>query len=174
MNKIAQLKQISSLSHRCISTTSALAGKKNFRKFYIPNQRGTKAFREAQKTNPHPRIPIETYGVRRTTILDDYGYPVEMNEKIPELIVPDLTDFDLKPYVSYRTTQITQTEFTADDLFNSVYSTKLIDDWNNKQLNEDGTSKNPSEDELLDAEEALLRARRTGSDIFGEKPFDRR
>lgn len=170
MNRLSQLKSISTLGHRCISTTSALSdSKKNFRKFYLPNQRGTRAFREKQKTNPHPGIPIETYGVRETTIIDEYGNKVEVAEMIPDLIVPDLTDFDLKPYVSYRTKPFTQTEFTTEDLFNAVYSGKIIDDWNKKHLNEDGTSKDPSVDELLEPELAWLRARQTGSDIFGEE-----
>lgn len=172
MNRVVQLKNLPSLGHRCISTTSCLSSKKNFRKFYLPNQRGTRAFREAQKTNPHPRIPIETYGVRLTTDRDEHGNMVEVQEKIPEFIVPDLKDFKLKPYVSYRTNHFTQTEFTADDLFNAVYSKKVVDDWNSKQLNEDGSSKKPSPEEAMGPEEAWLRARKTGSDLFGEKPRD--
>lgn len=158
------------LTKRCISTSSTLCGKKNFRKFYLPNQRGTKKFREMQKTNPHPNIPIETYGVREPTMVDDQGNTVVVPEMIPEMIVPDLTGFELKPYVSYRTKEFTQTRFTAEDLFHAVYSEKIIDDWNKKQLNEDGTSTSPSANELLTPSEALLQARKTGSDIFGEQP----
>lgn len=170
MSKVSQLNSIITISRRCISTTASLAGKKNFTKFYLPNQRGTRTFREKLKTNPDPRYPMEMYGVRKTTIIDEFNNEVECPEKIPEFIVPDLKDFELKPYVSYRATPFTQSEFTAEDLFNAVYSQKIVDDWNNKQLNEDGSPKNPSEDELLTAEEAELRARKTGSDIFGEKP----
>lgn len=171
MIKIAALKTPLSLARRCVSTTSVLAGKKNFRKFYIPPEvRGTRSFREQQKTNKrHPQIPLETYGARSTTITDDHGNEVEVAEKIPEFIVPDLTDFELKPYVSYRAADIQQSEFTAEDLFNAVYSNKIVDDWNKDQLNEDGSPKKPSEDELLGPEEAFLRARKTGSDIFGNK-----
>lgn len=174
MNRISQLNGIITSTRRCISTTTSLAGKKNFRKFYLPNQRGTRSFRERQKTNPNPYIPIETYGVRRTTMADEFGNVVDVPEMIPEFIVPDLKDFPLKPYVSYRATPFTQGEFTPEDLFGAVYSQKIVDDWNKKQLNEDGSPKNPSEDELLSAEEACLQARKTGSDIFGDKPFDTR
>ncbi|XP_055318965.1 39S ribosomal protein L41, mitochondrial [Sitodiplosis mosellana] len=172
MNKVAALKTPVNLVRRCISTSSVVANKKNFRKFYIPPEvRGDRVFREKQKSNkPDERIPLETYGARATTILDDYGNKVEVAEMIPELIVPDLKDFPLKPYVSYRTADFQQSEFTAEDLFNAVYSNKIVEDWNKKQLNEDGTPKTPSEDELLEAEEAFVRARKTGSDIFGEKP----
>lgn len=170
MNRVSQLNSLITNGRRCISTTASLANKKNFTKFYLPNQRGTRAWREKQKTNPDPRYPMETYGVRNTTIIDEFGKKVECAEKIPEFIVPDLKDFELKPYVSYRATPFTQSEFTPEDLFNAVYSQKIVDDWNKKQLNEDGSSKNPSEDELLTAEEAKIRARKTGSDIFGELP----
>lgn len=172
MNKIASLSRSIGVAHRCISTSSALASKKNFRKFYIPPEyRGTREFRNRQRSeNADPRIPLETWGARETTIIDENGHKVEVPEMIPEMIVPDLSDFKLKPYVSYRTTDFTQSEFTAEDLFNAIYSNKIVDDWNKKQLNEDGTSKNPTEDDLLGPEEAYLRARKTGSDIFGEKP----
>lgn len=171
MNTVTSITRSVGLAKRCISTSSVLASKKNFRKFYIPPEyRGTKQFREQQKVNPHPEIPVETWGVRETTMIDDHGNKYEVPEMIPELIVPDLTDFPLKPYVSYRTADFTQSEFTAEDLFNAVYSNKIVEDWNKKQLNEDGTSKNPSEDEQLGPEEAYKRARKTGSDIFGDKP----
>lgn len=176
MNKFIKLTSIrisTELTKRCISTTSSLAGKKNFRKFYIPPEvRGTRKFRERQLSdNPNPDFPVDKRGVRDTTI-NENGKFVEVPEMIPEMIVPSLKDFDLKPYVSYRTSEFTQTEFTAEDLFNAVYSNKVVEDWNKKKLNEDGSSQTPSEDELLGPEEAFLRARQTGSDIFGEKAHD--
>lgn len=175
MNKVVSLKTPLNLAKRCISTSSMVANKKNFRKFDIPSEiRGDRIFREKQKINPHPRIPLQTYGARSTTVYDKYGNIVEVPEKIPEFIVPDLKDFPLKPYVSYRASDFQQSEFTAEDLFDAVYSNKVVDDYNKKQLNEDGSPKTPSEDELLDAEEAFVRARKTGSDIFGHKPIDNR
>lgn len=164
MNKVA----ISSftLTKRCISTTVPLESKKNFRKFLIPNKRGTRDFKKKQLTDPHPAIPVDRRGVRMTGYTDEKGRYVEVPEKIPQLIVPDLTGFELKPYVSYRTPNIVQSEFTTEDLFNAVYANKIIDDWNNKQLNEDGTSKIPSKEELMDANTAFKLARKTGSDIF--------
>lgn len=173
MHKIVLLKTSTDLARRCITTSAPLASKKNFRKFYIPPEvRGTKSFREKQKTNPHPDIPVDKRGVRSTTILDEHGNIVEVPEMIPELIVPDLKEFTLKPYVSYRATEFTQTEFTPEDLFNAVYSNKIVDDWNKKKLNEDGSPKTPSEEELLQSEEAFRRARKTGADIHHDRPID--
>lgn len=174
MNKLTSLRTPVELAKRYISSSSALASKKNFRKFYIPSEvRGTKSFREKQLSDkPHPSIPLETYGVRDTRIPDENENMVEVPEMIPDIIVPDLTNFDLKPYVSYRVNEFSQSEFTAEDLFNAVYSDKIVQDWNKKQLNEDGTPKTPSQEELLGAEEAFNQARKVGSDIFENKPHD--
>jgi hypothetical protein len=43
-----------------------------------------------------------------------------------ELMVPDLSDFKLKPYVSYKTPDIDQPPLTAKELFNQTYGTELI------------------------------------------------
>ncbi|XP_025835037.1 39S ribosomal protein L41, mitochondrial-like [Agrilus planipennis] len=112
-----------------------------------------------------PEVPVDKRGVR------DTGYKlngkfIKVPEMIPELIVPDLTDFKLKPYVSYRAPDIIQSEFTAEDLFNVVYAKKIIGDFKGGKLNEDGTPKEPSPEEKLTSEEATLKARQTGSDIF--------
>lgn len=42
---------------RNFSLTAACNGKRNFRKFILHN-RGTKAFKEKQKTDPHPEVPV--------------------------------------------------------------------------------------------------------------------
>jgi len=78
--------------------------------------------------------------------------------------------FQLKPYVSYRAPEIKREEFTAQALFDSVYREKIVEDFKNNDLLEDGTPKNPTPEEQLTADDALLYARRTGSDIFAEDP----
>lgn len=85
---------------------------------------------------------------------------------IPELIVPDLTDCKFKPYVTYKTKEVVQSEFRSQDLFNATYAQKIIEDFKNDNLNEDGTSKNPSPEEKMTRAQAIIRARKTGSDIF--------
>ncbi|KAL5285959.1 hypothetical protein ACFFRR_007570 [Megaselia abdita] len=148
---------------RSISTTSVLEGKRNFRKFLLYNKRGTRDFKERQRINPV--LPIDKRGVRDTGFIVNGQY-VEIPEKIPEIVVPDLTGFQLKPYVSYKAPHITQSEFTPVDLFNAVYSEKIMKDFEENKLDESGNSLEPSVEEKLNPEEAWSRARKTGSDIF--------
>lgn len=161
MNKVNALNFIK----RSISTTSHLNGKRNFRKFELINKRGPRDFKKAQTIEPHPAVPIDKRGVRDTGYTHDGVYH-EIPEMIPELIVPDLTGFALKPYVSYKTPEVIQSEFTSEDLFNAIYSQKIVDDFKNGKLKEDGSAEEPSEQELLDSQTAYMRARKTGSDIF--------
>lgn len=72
----------------------------------------------------------------------------------------------LKPYVSYRTPDITQTEFTAEDLFSVVYAKKITDDFNSGKLDEEGNPREPSPEERMTPDEAKLKAAQTGTDIF--------
>lgn len=72
----------------------------------------------------------------------------------------------MKPYVSYRTPDVVQSEFTAEDLFHIVYAPKIALEFSEGSLNEDGSSKDPSPEERMTKEEALLKAKQTGSDIF--------
>ncbi|XP_020800270.1 39S ribosomal protein L41, mitochondrial [Drosophila serrata] len=150
---------------RTITTSSAMSGKRNFRKFNVYNKRGTRVVKEAQKTLAQPPVAIHKRGVRETGIVVDGEY-VEIPEKIPELIVPDLTGCKLKPYVSYKAPEVVQSEFTSLDLFNAVYSQKIIEDFKAGTLQADGSAKKPSANEQLSSAEALQRARKTGSDIF--------
>lgn len=77
--------------------------------------------------------------------------------------------FQLKPYVSYRAPEFVQTEFTSQDLFDSVYATKIAKDFEEGKLNDDGSSKEPSPEELMTPEEARIKAEQTGSDLFLSK-----
>jgi large subunit ribosomal protein L41 len=72
----------------------------------------------------------------------------------------------LKPYVSYRTPDVVQSEFTSSDLFDAVYSEKIVKDFKDGKLSETGEPLEPSQEELLTPEEAYNRARKTGTDIF--------
>lgn len=153
------------LASRSIATTACVAGKKNFRKFLLYNKRGPRIFKQQRLTNPDPEMPVDKRGVRETGYSLN-GRFVAVPEKIPELIVPDLTGCKLKPYVSYKTAEVVQSEFTAQDLFDAVYSKKIVDDFKLGKLSDAGAALEPSADERLTADEAWLRARRTGSDIF--------
>ncbi|XP_067011902.1 large ribosomal subunit protein mL41 [Anabrus simplex] len=152
-------------SHRSIFTSAARDGKRNFRKFFLHNKRGSRIFKQQQTMDPDPEIPIYNYGVRRTGYMSGKRF-VHVPEMVPDLIVPDLTDFKLKPYVSYKVPDVIQSEFTAKDLFDAVYSKKILEDFKNGKLDANGNSMEPNEDEKLTPEEAKAKARRTGSDIF--------
>lgn len=91
---------------------------------------------------------------------------MEVPEKVPELIVPNLTGCKFKPYVTYKMTEVVQSQFTSEDLFNAIYAQKIMDDYKNGKINDDGSSKEPSYEEKLTPEEAYNKARKTGSDIF--------
>lgn len=72
----------------------------------------------------------------------------------------------LKPYVSYRVPEVVQSEFTPKDLFDAVYSDKIVNDFKNGKLGENGEPLEPSPKEQLTPEEAYVQARKTGTDIF--------
>ncbi|CAB0016765.1 unnamed protein product [Nesidiocoris tenuis] len=97
------------------------------------------------------------------------GKFVFVPEMQPELVVPDLTDFKLKPYVSYRVTDIAQSEFTPHDLFLAVYSEKIVRDMKEGKLDDQGNPKEPSPEEKLTSDEAWVNARRSGADIFAAR-----
>lgn len=89
---------------------------------------------------------------------------------IPELIVPDLKDFKLKPYVSYRSLDVYQEPFTPQDLFYAVYGSKIQEDFNKGQLAPDGEPLNPSPEEKLTPKEARAQASKAGADMFTSPP----
>lgn len=150
---------------RGISTSCVCYGKRNFRKFLLYNKRGTRAFKEEQRTNPDCDIPIDRRGVKRTGYREGNKW-IDVPEMIPELIVPSLAGFELKPYVSYKVEKFTQNEFTAKDLFNFVYAEKIKNDFKNGQLGPNGEPLNPSEYEKMTPQEAIDHAGKTGCDLF--------
>ena len=60
-----------------------------------------------RKTKGYEDIPIHKYGTRGTGVRHETHWE-HIPETIPELVVPDLEGFKLKPYVSYRTKEIYQ------------------------------------------------------------------
>ncbi|XP_046998626.1 39S ribosomal protein L41, mitochondrial isoform X2 [Schistocerca americana] len=154
---------------RFLSLSSTSYGKRNFRKFLLHNKRGTRLFKKAQTEKPDPDIPIYHYGVRPIGYKKDNRF-IMVPEMIPELVVPDLTNFKLKPYVSYAAPDVIQSEFTARDLFDAVYRRKIVEDFKNGKLDSSGNPLEPSPEEALTADEAKNKARSVGNDICGELP----
>ncbi|KAM7313982.1 39S ribosomal protein L41, mitochondrial [Ixodes scapularis] len=99
--RVKPIVQLSFVQCRSFTTSEVRHGKRNFRKFLMPNVRGT--FHDRARKD---RI-IETYGYREPGI--ERGNRLEMvPEMEPELVVPDLEGFQLKLYVSYRAAEVCQ------------------------------------------------------------------
>ncbi|CAH0720415.1 unnamed protein product, partial [Brenthis ino] len=162
MSKISSL--VNFISKRNISLTVPREGKRNFRKFVIANKRGSR-IHKMQQMGPKPELEVDRRGVRDTGYILN-GRFVKVPEMIPELIVPDLKDCKLKPYVSYKAEDVIQSEFTSQNLFDAVYSRKIVTDFKEGKLDANGEPLEPSEEEKLRPEEAVQRAKQTGSDIF--------
>jgi large subunit ribosomal protein L41 len=87
-----------------------------------------------------------------------------IKEMEPELIVPDLTDFPLKPYVSYRANELETPELTAKALFNLVYADDIYKQY---LKGEDVEGEEMTTEEMIEqAEQARAEAEKTGSDRF--------
>lgn len=86
----------------------------------------------------------------------EFKYIKEME---PELIVPDLEGFNLKPYVSYRTKDIETPEFTSKILFDKVYAPDIL----TKVMKNENVEVKFNEEEIL---EAKLKALRPCSDLL--------
>ncbi|XP_042892591.1 39S ribosomal protein L41, mitochondrial-like [Penaeus japonicus] len=99
---------LSLLQTRVISTSATAYGKKNFKKFLMYGKRGTRQFKQQLKSDPTSEFhKIFSRGVRPVGELVGKKYQV-IPEMVPELIVPDLEGFKLKPYVSYRVPDVVQ------------------------------------------------------------------
>ncbi|KFM78576.1 39S ribosomal protein L41, mitochondrial, partial [Stegodyphus mimosarum] len=149
--------------NRTISISCTVYGKRNFRKF-LYHRRGTHLDHKYFKENPEL---VDLRGMRLPGYYDENKKFVKVPEMVPELVVPDLTGFHLKPYVSYRTADVVQEKFTPEHLFYAVYAKKLKKDFEEGKLDQNGNSLEPSENEKMTAEEAWCKARSTGSDLFG-------
>jgi len=74
-------------------------------------------------------------GVQMAGYMDHQtGKYIHVDDMEPELVVPDLTDFNLKPYVSYNVTEIKQDQFLARDLFNATYSKTIVDQFKRGEI----------------------------------------
>lgn len=156
--RVRALAKFSYTQCRSFATSDVCQGKRNFRKFLMTNVRGT--FHDKARKD---RV-IETYGYREPGIEREGGELQMVPEMEPELVVPDLEGFQLKPYVSYRVAEVCQGEFTARDLFDAQYSEKVAKDF--KEGHRDLQHHTRTLSERLSKEEALQKARQTGSDIF--------
>ncbi|XP_014212288.1 39S ribosomal protein L41, mitochondrial [Copidosoma floridanum] len=154
---------------RNVSTSCVRHGKRNFRKFDLINKRGSYEFKKAQVKNPDPKYPIDDRGTRKIGYFKGDKF-IAIPEMIPELIVPNLEGFKLKPYVSYKSEDVYQEPFTAKDLFMAIYASKIKDDFDKGKLTPEGEPLEPNEAEKLTPKEARDLASKPGSDMFVAPP----
>ena len=155
-----------------------LAGQKNFEGFPLAQRMG-------QWDMKHTPWPLRDKEFRGPVCEDRFGQrypgywinerssvPFKLKQRFhyvkemePLLMVPDLTDFALKPYVSYRAEEIEQPALTAKALFNLVYA----DDIYKKFLaghSLDQEEEKSVEEMTAEGEKARTEAEKTGSDRF--------
>ncbi|ODM93895.1 39S ribosomal protein L41, mitochondrial [Orchesella cincta] len=152
---------------RQISVSSSLYGKRNIRKFFLGNKRGRDyigKLKWKEKLLPGIQFTVKASGFHYD------GVYHKVPEMIPDIIVPDLTDFKLKPYVSYKTADIYQTEFTPENLFESVYKNKIVRDFKNNKLDDQGNPLEPNEMEKLTPEEAWIIAKNPAAISLAKEP----
>ncbi|XP_015783007.1 39S ribosomal protein L41, mitochondrial [Tetranychus urticae] len=141
---------------------------KNFSKFPIPNVRNAyepkripKRLFEDFYNYPISRDPL---GIRWPGYWFKRKF-VYVKEMEPELVVPDLNGFNLKPYVSYRVPKIENNKLTAEELFKLTYGNKIIEASMNGEKVE--VSFKPE-----DSEAAKLKHLQTGADMFCSRIAD--
>lgn len=149
---------------RQFSTTDALLGRRNIRKFPVANMVGQYDYRHIpkplrEKEFDYP-LSIDPFNQRYPGywIKGKFNYVKEME---PELIVPDLTDCQLKPYVSHRTKDIEAVEIDAYALFNILYADDIIKRYRKGEKVK--VEFNPDA-----AEQSRLKHQQTGADMFVE------
>lgn len=160
------------VSVRTISTTNSCFGKTNFRKFPIPNKRG---IFEHHKL-PKPFLDVEYKD--RIVYIDDMKirYPgfyfgkkfVYVKEMEPDIIVPvDFENSPLKPYVSYRTEDVYQSEFTPEQLFSATYGKDIITKYRKGEAIPDEYLEYDSKA----VEDAKKRALKVNADLFSHTSY---
>ncbi|XP_070286079.1 large ribosomal subunit protein mL41 [Myotis yumanensis] len=76
-----------------------------------------------------PRTFYKSRGAKGTGHLARGGKFVLIREQVPELVVPDLAGFKLKPYVNYRAPAGTDTPLTAERLFREAVAPAIEKDF---------------------------------------------
>ncbi|GFR72645.1 39S ribosomal protein L41, mitochondrial [Elysia marginata] len=84
------------------------------------------------------------------------GEYTHVPEMVPEFVVPDLTGFELKPYVSYRAKEITQGPLTPKDIFNSVYAETVEGEYRSGSIKVEEDSIKLSDGRVLDVKDFIV------------------
>uniref|UniRef100_T1J038 Uncharacterized protein n=1 Tax=Strigamia maritima TaxID=126957 RepID=T1J038_STRMM len=148
---------------RKFSTSCVYNGKKNFRKFYLFN-RGPEDYKKERALDPFRETVM---GVRLPGInVNEENKLIPIPEMIPELIVPDFKRLQTKTIRFLSSSRRNPIGIHSQTTLRRLLHGKMISDFKNGKLDENGDSKEPNEDEKRTAEEAWIKARQTGSDIY--------
>ncbi|GAB1602342.1 39S ribosomal protein L41, mitochondrial-like [Argonauta hians] len=113
---------------RTFRTNAARLGKKSRDPF---DQRFEVTGKHAKRDKPHHAQVQEILAKHRVPPIGFYskatGKFKVIPEMIPHMVVPDLTDCELKPYVSYQVPEVVQSPLTAKDLFDACYAPDIIE-----------------------------------------------
>ncbi|XP_063287831.1 large ribosomal subunit protein mL41 [Pelobates fuscus] len=80
-------------------------------------------------------------GPRKAGYLTSSGKFVRVKEMVPELVVPDLTGFKLRPYVSYKAPEGTEEQMTAKKLFMETVASSIKKDIEEGKFNPENLEK---------------------------------
>ncbi|XP_020023181.1 large ribosomal subunit protein mL41 [Castor canadensis] len=88
-----------------------------------------------------PRTFSKSRGAKRTGVhAPDWKF-VQVQEMVPEFVVPDLTGFKLKPYVNYRAPAGTDAPLTARALFLEAVAPAIEKDFQEGTFSPDNLEK---------------------------------
>lgn len=169
-NQFTRLHLTPTLVLKCkIHTTAYLGYDDNppyeSQRFTIPNLKGQFEYKKLPRALAEKEF---NYPYRIDQFRQKYpGYYIDgkfhyVKEMEPELIVPDLTDFKLKPYVSYRAGDIEEPPLTAQKIFDKVYAPEIL-----RRIEAGKSIK--ARLTARDIHLAKVKARQTGSDLMSVK-----
>ena len=81
---------------------------------------------------------VEVHGVKQAT-----------RDRVPEIIVPDLKDFKLLPYVTYRADDVHEAKLESKDLFDVFYAPQIQAEAQNIPIETLQANKEPAKETLL-------------------------
>ncbi|XP_020378186.1 39S ribosomal protein L41, mitochondrial [Rhincodon typus] len=88
------------------------------------------ADRTAELTSKRgPRSFYKSRGAKSAGIITSSGKFIKIRKMVPELVVPNLEGFKLKPYVSYKAPQGTEQPLTAKKLFTETVAPQIEKDF---------------------------------------------
>jgi len=103
---------------------------------------------------------VEINGIKQAT-----------RDRVPEIIVPDLKNFSLQPYVTYRADDVYEAKLESKDLFDVFYAPQIQAEAQNIPLETLQSNSVGKEDTILDKAKALVAH---GAKAIKNRGFDKK